>query len=140
MSKKTGKNQARKDKDYNSRDTGGPKNDKGESVAGAEAKHCAQCTKYDKNKFFASTHSTDQCRRFDTNGNYIKNRDKNSRNRGGRPKNVNFLSSEMTNMKECFAQYNHDHKKVMKLLSKNGGKKKKRKIVYESESSSDSEA
>ena len=45
MSGKTGKNQARKDKDSNSRDTGGPKNDKGEAVAGAEAKHRAQCAK-----------------------------------------------------------------------------------------------
>ena len=53
---------------------------------------------------------------------------------------MNFSSSDMTNMKECSAQYNHDHKKVMKLLSKNGGKKKKHKVVYGSESSSDSDA
>ena len=76
MNGKTGKNQARKDKDSNSRDTGGPKNDKGEAGASAEAKHCARCAKFDKNKFFASTHNTDQCRRFDANGNYIKNHGK----------------------------------------------------------------
>ena len=140
LSRKSGKNQAHKDKDSNSCDTGGPKNDKGEAVASAEAKHCARCAKYDKNNFFASTHNTDKCRRFDTNGNYIKNRGKNSKNRGGGTKNVNFSSLDMTDMKECFAQYNRDHKKVMKLLSKNGGGKKKRKVIYESESFSDSEA
>ena len=61
-------------------------------------------------------------------------------NRGGGANNVNALSLEVSDMKECFARYNRDHKKVMKLLSKNGEKKKKLKIIYESNSSLDSDA
>ena len=46
-------------------------------------------------------------------------------------------NSAVVDTKECFVQFNRDHKKVMKLLSKNWPKRKKSKVVYETDSSNE---
>ena len=102
-------------------------------------KFCERCAKW--HPAAANTHNTRDCRRFNAKGvNLFDARAKANEGKYGKARSTNAHTGDDSSMAQCFAQMHKDQMKVIKMLGKvQIGKKKKKRVVYESDSSDDSD-
>ena len=94
-------------------------------------KHCERCAKWHPSA--KDTHNTNECKRFTASGEDLFKKRQRERSANAHRKS----SSE--EMAQCFATAQKEQTALLKKLLKTNRKSKKRKIVYASDSDSDSE-